>query len=139
MPDQAEYESLKRQRYDAEREYRMRENRIQEYDYLLGRLRPAYRELYQEKHTFKDIWNQDKNLADEKRQWKGSNFDRYQRGANTICDEDRNYHKSLDYALDALNDEITRIENLRLQEYGILGRLGSWINTLANKIENFFN
>ena len=139
MADQAEYEALKRQRSDAEREYRQRENRIHEYDYLLSRLRPAYRELYDEKHTFREIWAQENKNANEKRDWKGSHYNRFETDANMICEEDRSYHRSLDYTLDALNDEITRIENLRMQEYGILGRLGSWINTLANKIENFFN
>ena len=40
---------------------------------------------------------------------------------------------------DELNNEITRLQNLRAEEWGILGKLYSVINDLGTKIANFFN
>ena len=140
MADQREYDSLVRQRADAEQQYRQHQRRMEEYEYRLNRLRPVYREVREQKRAFHTIKDEDQDIRKDRRSWEGQQYDRFKSKCASMCDEDDRYYvRSLDYVLDALNDEITRIENLRLQEFGILGRLGSWINTLANKIENFFN
>ncbi len=49
------------------------------------------------------------------------------------------YVKQIDNHLDALCDEITRLENQNMQIRGDILRLGSLINSLANEIEKLFN
>lgn len=72
--------------------------------------------------------------------WRGQTFRDFQSRGSTLTAENNTFYRaSLDAALDAVNDEITRLENQKYNEYGLLGRLSSAINSLANKIENFFN
>lgn len=49
------------------------------------------------------------------------------------------YVKIIDNHLDALGDEITRIENKNKKLRGDILYLGSLINSLANEIEKLFN
>ncbi|MBE6052870.1 MAG: DUF5082 domain-containing protein [Clostridium sartagoforme] len=49
------------------------------------------------------------------------------------------YVKQIDNHLDALCDEITRIENENMQLRGDILRLGSLINSLTNEIQKLFN
>lgn len=140
MANDAEYNSLVNQKRDAQSEYAACEKRIQNCDYLLGRLRPVKEAISELKDAFKDTKKLDKDLSKEKLDWKGSTYDDFINKMDTLKNANDTYYKnSLDRILDSINDEITRIENQRMEECGMLGRLGSWINSLSNKIENFFN
>ena len=72
--------------------------------------------------------------------WKGETFSVFAAKGNHLLEENNNFYKnSLDAAHDAINNEITRLQNQINNEYGLLGRLASTINSLANRIINFFN
>lgn len=140
MSSNEEYNSLVRQKSAKQAEYRAAQDRIEECDYLLGRLRRAKEVIQAQKKEFKNIKKRDEDLVEDKCDWTGSNYDRYRSKGGSMLAEDEFYLKnSLDTVLDNLNNEITRIENQKYNEYGLLGRLSSAINSLANKIENFFN
>lgn len=140
MSNNAEYDSLVSQKSSAQSQYNACSSRIENCDYLLGRLRPAKEAIVELKESFKNNKKLDENLLEEEREWKGSTCRMFGMWMTKLIEfNDAYYNDSIDHVLDSLNDEITRIENQRMSEYGLLGRLGSWINSLANKIENFFN
>lgn len=140
MSNNAEYDNLVSQKSSAQSQYNACSSRIENCDYLLRRLRSAKESIVELKEAFKVNKKLDKNLHEEKHDWKGSTYSSFSSKMSSLIDVNDIYYKdSIDHILDSLNDEITRIENQRMSEYGLLGRLGSWINSLANKIENFFN
>lgn len=140
MSDNAEYDRLVSQKSSAQSQYNACSSRIENCDYLLRRLRPAKESIVELKEAFKNNKKADKNLYDEKHEWKGSTYDLFISKMSALIEANDIYYKnSVDYVLDSLNDEITRIENQRMKDYGLLGKLGSWINSLSNEIENFFN
>lgn len=140
MSNDAEYHSLVNQKTNAQAQYKACETRIKNYDYLLSRLKPSKNALSELKESFKGCNKIDKDLYKDKFEWKGSTYNDFSLRMENLIDVNKEYLKhSLDRILDSINDEITRIENKKMEDYGLLGRLGSWINSLANKIENFFN
>ena len=140
MSNNAEYDSLVSQKSSAQSQYNACSLRIENCDYLLRRLRLAKESIVELKEAFKSNKKLDKNLREERRDWKGSTNNSFSTKMSTLVDVNDSYYKdSIDHILDSLNNEITRIENQRMSEYGLLGRIGSWINSLANKIENFCN
>ena len=140
MSNNADYNSLVSQKASAQSQYNACSSRIEKCDYLLRRLQRAKESIVELKEAFKSNKKLDKNLHEEKRDWKGSTYNSFSTKMSTLIDVNDSYYKdSIDHILDSLNNEITRIENQRMSEYGLLGRLGSWINSLDNKIENFFN
>ena len=140
MSNNAEYDSLVSQKNSTQRQYNACEDRIEDYDELLRRLRAAKDSVAELKDDFKDNKKLDKKMKKEKRKWKGSTNDKFISKMETLIEgNDDYYKKSLDKVHDSLNNEITRIENLRMEEKGLLGKLGATLNSLGNKIENFFN
>lgn len=142
MPTNDEYESLKAQRRDAQTKYNATLGRIEECDYKISRLKRTKTILAEQKRAFASIKRNDKDIVDKERQgaWSGSCFSSFRSSGGALVDTNEEFYRnSLDGALDAVNDEITRLENQKYNEYGLLGRLSSAINSLANKIENFFN
>ncbi len=140
MSNNAEYDNLVNEKNATQRSYNACENRIEDCDELLRRLRPAKESIEDLKESFKENKKLDKKLKKEKRKWKGSTNDKFITEMESLIEVNDDYFEnSLDVVLDAINTEITRIENIRLKEKGLLGRLGASLNSLANKIENFFN
>ena len=140
MAQNDEYDSLCKQRDNTRRAYQNSENKIEDYDYLLRRLRNTKNTVSELKDQYKQLKRTDEKLLDAKRSWTGQQYDAFLRKGNNVEGDNNYYYKYvLDYVLDQLNNEITRIENLRLTEYGILGQLGAKLNSLVNAIENFFN
>lgn len=140
MSDNAEYDKLVSQKRSAQSRYNSCQSRIDNCNYLLRRLRKAKESISDLKKSFKDNKKLDEKLRKEKCDWEGLTYDSFKSKMSTLIDTNDDYFKgSIDKVLDSLNNEITRIENKRMSEYGLLGELGSWINSLANKIENFFN
>lgn len=135
-----EYEELKSQQRTARNRYNASQERIEEYDYLIRRLKKVKEEVKEQKSRFKTLKKADEKILDAKRSWEGQTKKSFAtKGESMAAENDYFYKYSLDYVLDALNDEITRLENKRNAEYGVLGNLASLLNSLANKIENFFN
>lgn len=139
MSSNAEYDNLVRQKDSAQSQYNDCSSRIEECDYLLRRLRPAKDAIVDLKAAFKSNKEVDNQIFKDKHAWEGSTYNSFQSRMSYALDTNDIYFSSIDHVLDSLNTEITRVENLRMKEYGILGEIGSWINSLANQIENFFN
>lgn len=142
MPTNDEYESLKAQRRNAQAKYNATLGRIEECEYKISRLKRTKATLTEQKRSFASIKKDDKTIIDQKKRsaWSGSCFSSFRLSGAALIDTNEGFYRnSLDGALDAVNDEITRLENQKYNEYGLLGRLSSTINSLANKIENFFN
>lgn len=138
----ADYDSLCSQRDSVRAEINTRNARVEDYNYLLRRLKPAKTTVSNLKSTFRtDVRNKDENLVDAKYSWAGDRYESFLRNeAGEVTGfNDYYYNYCIDHVLDSLNDEITRIENLILKEKGILGKLGAKLNSLLNEIENFFN
>lgn len=142
MPTNEEYESLKAQKREVQRKYNDALDRIEECDYKIARLKRTKAILTEQKCAFAVIKKDDESIIDQKKrsEWSGNRYSDFCAVGNDMVDvNEMFYSKSLDHALDAVNDEITRLQNLKLNEHGLLGRLASKINSLANRIENFFN
>lgn len=140
MSNNAEYDSLVSQKKSKQREYNACEDRIDECNDKLRRLKAAKASVTELKASFNTNKKTDKKMKKEDRIWTGSTNDTFKNKMDCLIDANNDHYKhSIDYALDEINDEITRIENIKLKEKGLLGRLGASINSLANKIENFFN
>ena len=140
MSTTTDYNSLRTQRNNKQLEYDQTKRRIARYEERLERLKPVKREISE----LKDVFSLRVKLQDHyninSRSWKGTKYDRLLDFADQIDEENRTYFfDSMDYVLDALNSEITRLENLCLKEYGLLGKLLSAINSLTTMIENEFN
>ena len=141
MADNSEYiKKIKRQISQAKAKRNACKERIEECDYLLRRLKSAKQSIVELKSSFKSNKKLDERLKKEKREWKGETCDKFKSKMGKVEDANNTYYKhSIDHVLDSLNNEITRIENKRMKEYGLLGEIGSWINNLSNKIENLLN
>ena len=72
--------------------------------------------------------------------WKGSNKEEYE----GIAEEQlkpcyQTYYDETDRAVDAIMDEITRLENQIYDQEGVIGWLKGQINSLGNYIETLLN
>lgn len=141
MADNAEYNRLVNEKTARQNEYNACVQRIDDYEYLLRRLRTARDTVNDLKNQFnKDVQRKDKGFKNDDLQWKGAQRDTYKRKMETLVNANETYYKkTLDYVLDQLNWEITRIKNLQNDEYGLLGWLDDRINNLGTMIVNFFN
>lgn len=142
MSKNDEYESLKAQKRNAQARYNATLGRIEECEYKINRLKRTKETLTEQKRAFSAIKKDDKGIVEQKKRstWSGTRFSDFRSSGELLVETNETFYRiSLDGALDAVNDEITRLENQKYNEYGLLGRLSSTINSLANKIENFFN
>lgn len=140
MSKNDEYAALNRDYADTESKKRACENRIAKYNAQLERLYPIKTIISNQKKAFKGLCTKTDDLLDADRTWKGSNYDDFIQKGGWLSDDNVYFRdKSLDHILDSLNNKITEIENKRNNEYGLLGRLASALNSLWNKIENFWN
>ena len=134
------YNWLLQQKEDAWNRYKACQNRIEECEHMLSRLKPVKEEVSAIKAEFSSLMSRDEDILGDQGSWKGTTW-----GDFTACMSDvegaNNYYyiNTLDACLDALNNRITEIENKKLGEFGLLGKLGSLVNSLANQIENYFN
>ena len=140
MSDYAEYDSLVSQKSQAEGQARACEKRVEDYDNKIERLKRAAHQLPGMKSSFKSIRKAEKALSETGNDWMGETKNKFAQKIDTLeTQNDRYYKNTLDYVHDELNNEITRLQNLRAEEWGILGRLYGVINDLGTKIANFFN
>lgn len=133
-------EALRGQREYTRQQYNNAQGRMNAINAKILRLKSAKTELESAKDRFKDFKEKDRKLFDTGGKWRGRSKSLFALKGNRIhIENERFYVKQLDRLLDSVNDEITRLENERNNLYGILGRLASGLNSLANEIENFFN
>lgn len=140
MADMREYDSLINQKSDLQSQYSEYQNQIENCEYLLRRLRRTKESVSEQKQLYRKLIREHNDIVGDKHEWKGNTQTTFEKKLEDITDEnERYYNSSLDRILDSINDEITRIENKKMEAYGILGDIGSWINDITNEIENFFN
>lgn len=140
MSTNDEYNALVSELESVRSEYYAAQKRIDRYEGLLDRLKPIKTEVSKLKSSFNSQVKTPDERGKESNKWEGTQYEGFQYEVEDIEIENKEYYRgSLDHVLDSINDEITRLENLCLNEYGLLGKLGGMINSLANSIENFFN
>lgn len=140
MAEQEDYNVLVEKLNKKRNEYYAALARIEANNALLDRLKPVKKEVTSLKNSFNYYVMLQDEYEKESTLWEGQQYQNYLNEITDIQSENSDYyHNSLDKVLDALNNKITYLENENLAEAGLVGKLIGVINTLANKVENFFN
>ena len=105
----------------------------------IDQLKTAKRTLGNCYDSYSDISRAVKSDISASYEWNGSQYDRFSEFGDSLITANKTYNDNIDEARDAINSEIARLENEIYRQDGIIGQLRAWINTLAHKIENFFN
>ena len=138
--DPAEYEKVSKEYSTASNQKDACEQRIADLEYDKERLQKKYDWVTGLKDAFEPEKKQTKKVPDEDHKWKGSTYTDFVDKVDWVISENENYYKdSLDYAHDQINNKLTEIENKLLEEKGLLGRLCAKVNTLWNKLQNWWN
>ena len=140
MASNATYQNLRWQKRNAEAQRDNYQRQINALQYKISRLKSVKKIIERQKNDFNSIKTTSKKIIEGEYDWYGTQYEKYKTlGQDVIWANDAYYKNVLDYTLDSLNDEITRLENEVLTTKGLMGRVFSWINSLSNQIENFFN
>ena len=140
MADRAEYNSLVSQKDTTRSQYNACENRIGDYEYLIRQLKRKKETVTELKKSYKTHKKTTKEIHEEDHKWTGSTYKSFSKKMDAVETADEDYYtNSLDYVLDSINNEITRLENLKRDDSNLLGWLGNKLNSLINKIENYWN
>jgi len=134
---------------ELEQEYSTKQSELNVcYDDLSG-LEERIRQLEALKNEFKTLKSDanelKRNLTMESLQvheyWKGELFGEHQNlfKSELIHDGMQTYVKNIDTNLDALNNELMRLENEVYRTEGIIGHLKASLNWISTKIENLVN
>lgn len=117
------------------------QKRIEEYEARLRRLRPVKETVAAKKREFDGVRSKDKTAITKKYNWQGEKYKTFSddKGEDLLNEDDLFYKQGLDKVLDALCDEITRLENLIAGEHGLIGRLYALFNSIMNAIETATN
>lgn len=141
MADNEEYNRLVKRRSEMQREKEKSMETIKDINNKLDRLKPVKTVLTNQKAVFyKSVKKATKECVEDDYRWTGSTYDIFIAKGNELMTEDDSFHTNqLDRLLDELNNEITSLENEINNQFGIIGRLVSGINSLSNSIENLLN
>lgn len=134
------YDSLSRQRDNKYDEKRSCERRIKNIEEDLRRLRAAKNVVSEVKNDVSTLANKTRGGFNDLTNWKGIEYN-WAKGYGTdqIYNDTIKYRNDADRVLDRLCDEITRLENERHKNQGLLGSIVNAINDLGNAIEKLFN
>ena len=105
----------------------------------IERLRTAKKILDNCYDSFEDVKKSVSKELNNNYQWKGTKYDEFVEMGNGLEYSNFAYLDSIDKARDEINLKIAELENESFKMAGIIGDLLAWINTLAAKIENYFN
>ncbi len=133
------YRRYRSQRKEARTELSGYQDTNQRLQHQVDRLNQVKRIVTEQKFNFRPIWGAVSKIIDDSYGWKGNNYDNFQSNGSYLKSDNNRYYNSIDDVLDAINDEITRLENQIYENEGLIGKLKSWINTLTNRMENLFN
>lgn len=141
MADNEEYNRLVNKRSEMQREKEKRLETIKGINNKLDRLKPVKTVLTNQKAVFnKSVKQATKKCIEDDYSWTGSTYDNFIAKGNELMAENNSFHTNqLDRLLDELNNEITSLENEINNQFGIIGKLVSGINSLSNSIENLLN
>lgn len=134
------YDSLSRQRDNKYDEKRSCECRIKNIEEDLRRLRAAKNVVSDVKGDVSALANKTRSGFNDLANWKGIEYS-WAKGYGTdqIYNDTIKYRNDADRVLDRICDEITRLENERHKNEGLLGSIVNAINDLGNAIEKLFN
>lgn len=136
---QAEYSSLKRSKAAKQTQYNNAITFNSQIDEKIRRLKNAYSKMGQKKESYRQTKRQEKKTIDDDYRWKGNNQAIIiSQDGGKLKSADEKYYKELDSIQDEINDEITRLRNMKYSDT-FLGNLRKQINNLGTKIRNFFN
>lgn len=139
-----EYQSLCNEKSSKEAQASTVQSEINNLDDQIDAMQAAYDKIDEAKESIKDIRKYLRNLPDDyDDSWKGQFAD----GIYKDCKKDgiridfyyTRYIEVIDEIQDALNLKLTELENERLRQETILGDLWAAINSLATRIQNWFN
>lgn len=139
MSDTAEYDRLVSDKANAQNQL---SDAVRERDQIqdkIDRLKAAKRTLSDEYNSFHDVKRIVEGAVRQDYEWKGGTYDQFYGCGSALVNANQVYYGNLDDARDEINLEIMRLENRLYEQEGILGQLRSLINSLAHKIENYFN
>lgn len=139
MGDTAEYNRLVNEKANAQNQLN---NTVRYRDSIqdkIDRLKTAKKTLSNEYNSFSDVKKTVKRDVQQKYEWKGSKYNRFLSYGSAIVSANETYYGNIDDARDEINLEIMRLENELYEQNGLLGQLRSMVNSLAHRIENFFN
>lgn len=140
MAEEKSYEELLAEKENLENQKKSSEEKQEEYSYILSRLNRAKESIAELKKSFQANKKKDEEIEVNSENWSGSCCDEFKTKLSTLKEENNNYYSNtLDYVLDSLNNEITRVENLNLEQGNIFSWVLQRLNELANKIENWTN
>ena len=139
MSDNAEYDRLVREKSMAERQVNEASMARSNNQSRVNRLINAKKALDECHDNFGDIKKAVNSCIHDHYSWKGSNYDSFIQSGDSLINYNQKYYNNIDDARDAINLEIARLENEVYRQDGLIGDLHSLINSLAHRIENFFN
>lgn len=131
--------------YKKQREYENARNNynntIENLNNKIDRLQPVKDKVSELKERFKnEVLDPDKKVLDDAKTWKGSTCNHFKDAKRApIKEENESYYQNLDYILDSMEDELTRLKNEASDKNGLLGKVESWLRTIGNEITKAFN
>lgn len=109
----------------------------------IARLQEAKQTIQQSKENveaYANAWNAIASGFEADIDWQGTYKNDILACMGTAVQDDYNaYIRNIDAVLDAICDEMTRLENENWQTMGIIGQLSALINSLWNEITKLFN
>lgn len=136
MSDSAYLYSQKR---STEAQISAKNQQNQRYRQIISRLEPVKETLTTEKALFDTVKRKCSDNLSAPETWKGQNRTDFNNSATLVRSDNDDFYRQLDRALDEINNQITYYENQILCNYGVIGRLTSYLNSLLNAIENLVN
>ena len=136
---QEEYNNLVSQKNTASNSYQTALSQKAVLETKISRLETAKRSVQNSKEEYGRIKEKDKKDINQKRKWKGNQYDFFINNSTILMEKEQNYYKNIDHILDSINTEISKLENELRNKKTLLNGLLNTINTLATQIENFFN
>ena len=109
----------------------------------ISRLQEAKQAIQQSKENVEacaDVWKTISLNFEADQDWEGAHKNDILNCMSTAVETDYNtYISNIDAVLDAICDEITRLENENWKTMGIIGHLSALINSLWNENSKLFN
>lgn len=105
----------------------------------IERLKTAKTKIQTEKSTFATIKKSTNKVVDKGYEWKGDTYDTFSNDGDTLVDDCKSYHDSIDDVIDDINYKIRDLNNQIYENEGLIGWFKARINDLWTEIDNFFN
>ena len=133
----AELKSSISQKNEEKADYERQKRQVED---KLGRLRSARDRIKAYKDEIGDLGQEVRGKENQSDTWKGVQYNSYNSyAAGDFRGSYDQYYAKVDAILDAIYNEITRLENESRDIGGFIGWLGSSINSLWNEIEKLAN